>query len=267
MAARCFKMKKICAIYNVWADGLDLLKKSIDNILPCVDAVIVVWSSSSNYGVRNDGCLKFVASPSSPKVIFSQCEPLLNLKVHENETRKRNHGLEIARRLEFDYFIMLDADEFYEQSAFNIEKQYYFDRPEVAGSVCKTKVYFKSPELTVGFDHTLVPFIHKITPVLKFELNNKTYPFTYDKDGHAHIDPTRRLNITTGVEWSNIVMHHFSWVRSDFGMKIQNSAARNNLLKSSINKDLENAKEGVYNEFYRKELKKCENIFNIPVYD
>ena len=257
---------KICAVYNVWADGLDLLKKSIDNILPCVDAVIVVWSQSSNYGVKHDGCFRFVASPSDKKVVFSQYEPDLRLQPHENETRKRNHGLSLAKHLDFDYFVMMDSDEFYEQDSFNIEKDYMIKNPEVAGTVCKTKVYFKSPELTVGFDHTLVPFIHKVTPDLQFKLNCKDYPFTYDNDGAAHIDPTRRLNITKGVEWSNITMHHFSWVRSEYELKIQNSAAKRNLLKSSIYRDLENAKEGVYNEFYRKELQKCENIFNLPVY-
>jgi hypothetical protein len=262
MAAGGFTKMKLIAIYNVWADGLDLLQKSIDNILPCVDAVLVVWSAHSNYGVQHEGCFRFVAACQDKRIIFSQCEPDQRLQPHDNETRKRNHGLKIAKHLEFTHFIMLDGDEFYEQSAFNIEKE-YIKKNDVAGTVCKTKVYFKEPTLTVGYDHTLVPFIHKLTPSLEFKLNSRTYPFAYDKEGHAHIDPTRRLNITSGVEWSDITMHHYSWVRKDFEMKIQNSAARKNLLKSSIYRDLESAKEGSYNEFYRTELKRAENIFNL----
>lgn len=249
---------RLIAIYNVWADGLDLLKPSVENILPVADEVLIVFSNYSNYGHY----IPFRCLDPHERITYSNFEPNLNQSPHVNECEKRNHGLRVAKERGFTHFIGMDADEFYEQEPFRIEK-YRIERQDLAGVVCPIKVYFKSPTLTVGFDHTLVPFIHKVTPGLKFELNNKTYPFAYDEEDHAHIDPTRRLNITHGVEMSSVIMHHYSWLRSDYNLKIENSAARNNLRKSSIYKDLDAAAPGVYNHFYRKELVSCENIFNI----
>lgn len=259
MAENGFKNNmKLVAIYNVWADGLDLLKQSVENILPVVDNVIIVFSNYSNYGHY----IAFTCLDPHEKIQYINFEPNLNNAPHQNEIDKRNFGLNQAKEQGFTHFINLDADEFYEQSEFLTEKK-YIEQNDVAGMVCATRVYFKEPTLTIGLDHTIAPFIHKITPELKFKLNNKTYPFAYDEADNAHIDPTRRLNITTGVKWSHIVMHHFSWVRKDFKLKIENSAARNNLRKSTIYTDLENAAPGVYNHFYRKELQTCENIFNL----
>jgi hypothetical protein len=249
---------RLAAIYCVWGDANDLLQLSIDNIEPVVDGVIVVYSNTSNYG--NTALVKCTPKP---KVNYTNWEPNTARTPHDNETDKRNYGLNLARNSGYTHFIMLDADEFYEQSAFKIEKE-YIEQNDVIGKVCKTKVYFKKPTLTIGFDHTLVPFIHKITPGLQFHFNHKTYPFAYDDQGNAHIDPTRRLNITRGIEWTSITMHHYSWVRSDYNIKIENSAASKNLKKSGIYSDLEKAAEGVYNEFYRKTLTTCDNLFNIP---
>jgi hypothetical protein len=252
------KSMKLASIYNVWADSLDLLKPSVENILPVVDEVIIVFSNYSNFG----HFIPFTCLDPHEKIQYVNFEPNLNNSPHQNEIDKRNFGLNHAKEKGFSHFINMDADEFYEQEDFRIEK-YYIEKKDLAGMVCRTKVYFKSPTLTVGFDHTLVPFIHKLTPDFKFILNNKTYPFAYDEDGHAHIDPTRRPNITKGVEMSNVVMNHYSWLRSDYNLKIENSAARNNLRKSSIYKDLEDAAPGVYNQFYRRELTECANIFNL----
>jgi hypothetical protein len=110
----------------------------------------------------------------------------------------------------------------------------------------------------------LVPFIHKITDGLKFEWNTK-YPFAFEgPKREIRIDPTRQLNIISGVEMSEITMHHMSWIRSDIKKKIRNSSARQNIEKSTIVRDYRNAKEGYYCEFYRTKLEACENLFNLP---
>lgn len=254
---------KLAAVYNIWGDT-DMLKHSIANIRPMVDVVIVIYSVTSNFGNRcdRDGSNESYPFEETP-IWFFQCEPDLRIAPHHNECNKRNFGLNKAREYGVTHFVMMDADEFYERSEF--EKEWKrIEQNDISGTVCRTKVYFKKPTLTVGFDHTLVPFIHKITPSLQFQLNSKTYPFAYDSAGNAHIDPTRRLNISSGVEWSDITMHHYSWLRSDYNLKIENSAARNNLKRSSIYSDLEKAAPGVYNEFYRAELQECDNIFNLP---
>ena len=253
---------RLCAIYNVWFDTLDLLGHSIDNILPVVDGVIVIWSTKSNHGHTCDlddmefkqGVYYFLREPSQGKT------------PHENEIGKRNFGLIKAQQLGFTHFIMMDGDEFYEQSAFRIEKD-SVQVNDTIGLVCKTKVYIKSPTLTIGYDHTLVPFIHKITPHLKYTLNNRTYPFGIDKNGQPRIDPTRKLNITSGVEWSDITMHHFSYVRKDINMKINNSSANLRRSANTIHEEMRDAKPGYMSKLYHKEIVECENLFNLPVYD
>tara|TARA_R110000868_G_scaffold199747_2_gene446363 strand:- start:1419 stop:2195 length:777 start_codon:yes stop_codon:yes gene_type:complete len=248
---------KLCAIYNVW-DDWDLLYHSTRSISDLVDGVIIVYSDTSNFGE--------MASTQKKWVMFDaleyNLEPDLSKSPAENERAKRNYGLDKARELGYTHFLMMDADEFYEPEPFLKEKQRFIDNPDLAGLVCGLKCYFKLPTLSVE-DKTLVPFIHKITPNLKFEWNTK-YPFAFEgAKREIRIDPTRQMNITEGVEWSEIIMHHMSWIRSDVKKKIRNSTARQNIEKSTILTDYCHAKEGYYCEFYGKTLVACENLFNI----
>jgi hypothetical protein len=240
---------KLAAIYCAWADGLDLLPYSVYNIYPVVDKVIIIWSERSNTGQFRE----FIFDPIQENVSLFQFEG--------SETEKRNFGLQKAKEHGFTHFLMMDSDEFYLQEDVIREKE-LVESNNINGLVCRLKVLFKKPTLCVD-DHTLVPFIHKLFHNTQTG-NYKDYPFAYDSAGNAHIDPTRRINCFDRIEMSEVIMYHASWIRSDFNLKIENSAARNNLKKSSIYRDLEKAGPGKYNEFYRSELKECENIFNIP---
>ena len=253
---------KLAACYNTWGDW-DLLTASINNILPVVDMVIVVHSSKSNYGEVDAGPYQWV---DDPKVYYEQYEPPLHVALH-SETAKRNHSLELARLAGATHYISMDADEFYDQEQFKQERQKFEENDYLAGLVCKTRVYFSRPDLSIGIDTTLAPFIHKITPTLKHEFNRK-YPFAWE-GLNIRIDPTRSFNITSGVEMSPIVMEHFSWVRKDeeaYKGKIRNSTAKAHLERSNILQDLANAKEGYFCEFYGKPLVRVPNRFNIPFY-
>ncbi|HEU5290805.1 MAG TPA: hypothetical protein VFU05_09200 [Cyclobacteriaceae bacterium] len=247
---------KLCAIYCVWGD-YDLLYHSTENIRPLVDGVIIVASEKSNYGELHE-------IPFWGRDFLVNREPQFYHPMN-SETDKRNYGLKIAREQGYTHFIMMDADEFYECEDVSREKQKFIDRPDLQGLVCRTRVYFKSPRLTIGFDTTLVPFMHKITPSLKHEFNRR-YPFAWE--GHnIRIDPTRSLNINSGVEMCDTVMHHYSWVRKDYEKKIRNSTARQNIEKSTIREDLVLAKDGYKVKFYDKVLYTVENKFNLPEYD
>lgn len=240
---------KLVAVFNCWADGLDLLHYSVDNILPVVDGVIIIWSEKGNSGEYRE----FMFDPMSDKVKMYQCEG--------SETAKRNFGLEKAKQLGFTHFLIMDSDEFYKQDDVLQEKE-RIDREDLNGMVCRLKVLFKKPTLMVD-DHTLVPFISKLFSDTQVG-NFKFYPFAYDEQGNAHIDPTRRINCNYRIGMSDIFMYHASWIRKDYDLKIRNSAAANNLKKSSIYRDLENAVPGAYNEFYRANLQECDNIFKLP---
>lgn len=249
---------KLCAIYNVWSDW-DLLKHSVNNIRPLVDGVIIIASEKSNYGE-----LDKIPSCWMDSELYSR-EPQFSHPMN-SETDKRNYGLQIAREQGYTHFLMMDSDEFYEPEQLLKEKQRFIDNPDLAGLVCASQVYFKSPTLTIGLDTTRVPFIHKLTPNLKHEFN-RSYPYAWDEKRQIRIDPTRSLNINEGIEWSDIIMHHMSWVRKDYEKKIRNSTARNNIEKSTIREDLRVAKAGELCKFYGKILSAAPNLFNLPEYD
>lgn len=248
---------KLTAIYNVW-DDWDLLSYSVKAIEPLVDGIIIVASEKSNYGHKSP-----IPNEWRSKIVLY--EPAPGRSPRENETAKRNHGLELAKRVGYTHFLTMDADEFYEPEPFLKAKEIFHVKQNLAGLVCLCQTYFKSPQLTIGLDTTLVPFIHKLTDHIKHGFN-RAYPFAWE--GHSiRIDPTRSLNIHSGVEKIDLVMHHYSWVRKDYEKKIKNSTARQNLERSCILKDLVEAKEGYFVEYYQKTLVRASVDFEIPEYE
>lgn len=241
---------------------------------PLVDGVIIIASTKSNFG------------DVSPVSLYTHIwEPDPNKPPVENERTKRNFGLQKARQEGYTHFLMMDADEFYDPTEFKKEWA-RFEDPNLLGLVCRVRCYFGLPTLTIGYDVTLVPFIHKITPKLCFTWN-KNYPFAWSTvDGvpwtqgkQIRIDPTRQMNIDynpstvpdewgkldkSGVKWSDITMFHYSWIRSDVKKKIRNSTARSNIERSTILTDYCQAKDGYFCEFYGKTLVSCPNDFGVP---
>lgn len=259
---------KLCAVIISWGDDDAMLSLLLERTSYLVDGSILINSKFSNFGEVAE---ERVQTSLDGKHISFNWEPDLTKDPRTNETAKRQFGLDKARELGYTHFIMMDADEFYLPEEFNKEKQRFIDNPDLAGLVCRVKCYFRSPTLTIGYDTTLVPFIHKITPSLRFEFN-RNYPFAWtDTDSipftekkRIRIDPTRSMNINSGVEWSDITMHHFSWVRTDIKKKIRNSTARQNLERSTIVQDYQHAKPGYFLQFYGKTLEEVPNVFGLP---
>lgn len=249
---------KLCAIYNVW-DDWDLFELSIKNIsqvLDDINDIVLVTSEKSNYGEYSE-----VPDKWKRLVVTNRREPI-HAHPMDSETDRRNYGLQVARDRGFTHFITMDADEFYDPSEFQSAKDYLNNNQHINGLVVESQVYFKSPTLTVGKDITLVPHIHKLTPTIRHEFN-KNYPFAWSGK-QLRIDPTRSLNINSGVEMFDCTMHHYSWVRKDYEKKIRNSTARPNLERSTIREDLRFAKEGYFCKFYGKSLVRAQVNFNIP---
>lgn len=242
---------RLCVIINYW-DGGEILPYAVKQWHKLNVDVIIVYSNMSNYrALANNSAL--LSQPIYKDCILFKCEPLDSLQAVDNERRKRNFGLQKARELGYTHFITADADEIYE--SVDVDS-------ELDGTVVGCQTYFKSPTLTIGLDVTLVPFVHKLTPTIAHAWN-RNYPFAFDPG--IRIDPTRQMNINRGVQFNhNIVMHHFSWVRKDYNMKIQNSTARNNILRSSILNDLVQCKEGDICQFYNRRLVRATVDFGIP---
>lgn len=242
----------ICAIINFWC-GYEVLPFAVKQWHKLGVDVIIVYSNTSNYRMlRNNSAL--LSRPEYKDCILFKCEPLDSLQPVDNERRKRNYGIEKARGLGYTHFITADADELYESVDVDLN---------AAGTVVGCQTYFKTPTLTIGLDVTLVPFVHKLTPNIAHAWN-RTYPFAFDKNGGIRIDPSRQLNINDGVAFrSDIVMHHYSYVRDDINVKIENSTARNNIRKSVVLNDLQNAKPGYFCKYYQKVLTEAPNLFGI----
>lgn len=243
---------RLALIYIVWSD-FDWLEISLKHMRPLVDGVIIVASTYSNHGEYSP-----IPNEFKNNELFIR-EPHFNIPMH-SETDKRNYGLDLARAQGYTHFLMADADEVYEAGPFLKSKE-LFKNPNLKGLVCNCQTYFKSPLLTIGLDITLVPFIHEITPTLRFEFNRR-YPFAWEGN-QIRIDPTRSMNINSGVERIDLTMHHYSWVRKDYQKKIRNSTARKNLERSNILQQLLQPKEGDFIDFYNKHLTRSTVDFGI----
>lgn len=253
---------KLASIINVWADCVELLPFCIKNHLQFCDGVIVIWSQTSNHGVKNDAVFEYIlANGHDSRVEFVQLEPMKNVKPLVNETRKRNHGIDIARRKGFTHFIIADADEMYIPEEVEQEKK-RFNNPSLNGLVCGMFVFVKSPLLWAD-THTRVAFIQKITKDVSVGMF-KEFPFAYEGK-KAFIDPSRRISHRKGIEFSEIMMHHFSYIRKNIDLKIDNSSAKLKRSRQIIYDELRYAKPGYVSRLYHQPLQECLNYFDICI--
>lgn len=251
---------KLVAIFICW-DDWEILTHAIESIAPQVEGIIVIGSTESSSGEFSPIPSEFYDNPDFD-MFLKQPDPTKSRR--ENETDKRNFGLDKAREIGYTHFIMLDADEFYPD--FTEEKK-RFEDPELIGLVCASRLYFKEPTLCFE-DSTRVPFIHRLTTDIRFEKNYQ-YPFSVNEKDNPAIDPTRTMNVNNLkgnlIQWSEVKMHHFSYLRSDIRKKIRNSAGqRVKTFQHLLLDDYRNAKEGYRMGFFNKTLERTENIFNLP---
>ena len=256
---------KLCSILNVWACTVELLPFCIKNHLQFSDGIIVVWSQHSNHWQKDDSVLEYIlANGHDPRVEFHQLEPMRALKPLANETRKRNHGLDIARQKGFTHFLITDADEFYLTEEIEKDKQRFHDS-SLKGLVSPLLVYIAKPTLYTT-DHTLVPTIQRLTKEV-YVGNFKEYPFAYDSQGQAHIDPSRRPFFYKGIEMSDTVCHHYSYLRKNIDLKIDNSSANLRRSRQVIYDELRNARPGYISKLYHQPLEECPNYFRLPLWE
>lgn len=254
---------RLCSIINVWACCIELLPFCIKNHLAFSDGVIVLWSQTSNHGQKSDACLEYIlANGHDSRVEFIQLEPMNGVKPLVNETRKRNHGIDIARQKRFTHFMVCDADEFYLPEEIEKDKLKFQDS-KLNGLVSGLFVYISKPTLYTN-DHTLVPTIHRMTKDV-YVGNFRDYPFAHYASGQARVDPSRRPFFLNGIQMSDTKCHHFSYVRRDIDLKINNSSANLKKSRELIYKELKEAKSGRHCNLYNQPLQETENFFNLPL--
>src|SRR5687767_259734 len=132
---------RLVSIINSWVDAIELLPFCIDNHSKFCDHVIVVWSMNSNHGKYDDSMLRFICDyKNDGRVTFHQLEPQSKQTALLNETRKRNYGIDVARKSGFTHFLIADQDEFYGPDQMNWDKD-KIEQFDLNGMVHEIKVY------------------------------------------------------------------------------------------------------------------------------
>ena len=231
------------AIYSIW-DGEELLKYSIDSIRSGIDKIISVTQLKSNHGVfysgGHDKAVELLKMGLIDEII--EYEPNLKYNPMRNEKIKRSKGLEVAKQMGGNYYMMMDCDEMWLK----------VPKPNQAHQM---KTFFKYPTLQYEtYENYHVAGL--------IELNSSS------KIGGScgfWVDPTRTPNrkLTLGSE----IMHHYSYVRTDINRKIENSSAKSNIFAKNkqLKTDYEKACNGYELGFTDNKLVSVPNYFNIEI--
>ena len=126
---------KLIAIVNLF-DGEEMLPFLINNIKPHVDGIIVVWQDVSNWGESYTPKLIH-----DSKTIYSHYVPKKAIPPHQNETAKRNFGLQKAIAFGATHILMMDVDEFYDSNDFAREKERIY-KNNLNGLVCQLECFW-----------------------------------------------------------------------------------------------------------------------------
>lgn len=239
--------------YSVY-DGVELLEASIRNIRESVDYINVVYQLKSWYGAEAEQELYPLLLKLKDEGLIDELiefKPNYKIKPRTNEDIKRRLGLKYARRAHLDYFMTMDADEFYIKEEFEQAKKTILEKG-IESAFCPIVDYGLKPTRRVIRNAPYaVQFFFKLTPFSHLGKN---------KNAIAIADTTRTLAKPFFFENVNqcmcldVEMHHMSWVRHDLASKFQNSSGR-----SDINFVLDD-------EFYKncdKNCVDCKDIFNL----
>jgi len=221
---------KLAAIYNVF-DGEELLEQSINSIKECVDYIIVVYQTTSNFGVFNpdveDTVINLYKKGLINEYISYKTSPI---GPQMNELNKKNIGLEKVKSLGYTHFMTMDCDEFYFKEEFNKAKE-FIKTKDIDTSVCWIQNYHKIPEYRViGLSEPYkVPFINKIYDNTQLVLGGEYFV--------SQIDPTRIVNTYHNphlFDKKDILMHHYTTIRKDIRKKYESWTCRLNYKNDGV---------------------------------
>lgn len=209
---------KLAACYTVF-DGLEMLHGAMKSVAPFVDEFIILYQTVSNHGEVDNSVwdqLQFITSKfTNVHCVFYQTD--LSLMDKLNELNKHNLGLKKAKELNCTHFFFAACDHYY--------LPYEFQKAKQISQYCDLTLtgmftYYKYPEwqLTPMEDYYM-PFICKLYPHTEFVWGVWKLPYL--------VDPSVRINTTQKhylFEESEIMLHHYSMVRTDLEKKFRNAA-------------------------------------------
>jgi hypothetical protein len=207
---------RLAALYSVF-NGLELLEKSIEQINPFCDFIVICYQNTSNKGEFNPKVEQFVQRFNGKKFYLLPFEPEFSVNTKENERRKHQSMLDFAKVLGASHFMFSATDHFYLHSEF---EKVMNDASRYDVTFTKMFTYYKYPtwRLTPIEDYHM-PFICKLYPNTDV-IKSRHYP--------VKVDPS--IQFSTCDNWKvydqlEIMMHHYSMIRQDIEGKFRNAAA------------------------------------------
>lgn len=213
---------KLAAIYNIF-DGEELLQASIDSLRMNVDVVILVCQKISNYGNPHPDPDRMNKFEGVDRIIWYDPNVKLRDKFNgqRNESIKRVLGCKTALEMGATHFLHVDCDECYDADEFFRAKERIFTEG-ADSSACKLYTYFKLPIYRVDPpEEYYVPFIHRLDS--KQSRFGKKVKYPVNVDPSRRTSPNEKFILFTPEE---LMMHHFSYVRSDIQKKFANNSSQ-----------------------------------------
>ena len=243
-------------------NGLELLSRSLINILSSVDNIVICHQKVSNKGNEFDApefnakILLRLAQIHKVHIIYF--EPDLNKSTKQNERDKHNKMIAYARSIKSTHFIMGACDHFYEKEQIEFAKKYVIEN-DIDVSLTPMYTYYKNSGLRLHpIEDYYMPFICKITNETKIE--NGKYP--YKVDPSVMVFPFKSIHL---FDIKECVLHHYSMVRVDILNKFTNAAASIRWTPDEVLKfidEFENAKLGDEIKYFQgRKLVKAPLIF------
>lgn len=203
-------------------NGLELLERCVDHYSPMVSDIIICWQRTSNKGNVSDEVEPMVRAIKKKyygNIALAEYFPDFTVNTKENERRKHNLMLAVAKAHSCSHFILSATDHFYHQEEFEHGKR-LVESMNYDVTFTKMFTYYKKPtwQLT-PIENYYAPFIIKLHKETSFE-KERSYPLL--------VDPSLKVN--TKNNWYlfkefEIMMHHYSMVRNDVQNKFDNAAA------------------------------------------
>lgn len=209
---------KVAALYTAF-NGLELLEKSIEQIVDYVDVVVIAYQNVSNLGEWSHEVEPFVKGLESEKIHVLEFEPNLNRTTKQNERAKLQMRIDYARSIGCTHFFSSATDHFYNSEHFGRAVTHSIIN-DYDVTFTRMFTYYKHPTWQIDpIEDYFMPFICKIHPNTKVE---------YQKNYPVKVDPSIMLNTCKKYHVfpiGKIMMHHFSMVRVDIENKFRNAAA------------------------------------------
>jgi len=238
----------------------ELLEQSIANHIDLVDGIIICYQEISNTGNK----ITFpIEKFTHEKLTIVKYEPNLILGTKSNEIWKHNLMIKTAKNKGFSHIILSACDHFFSEPQFQYAKLQVI-RNNYDITYTKMFTYYKEPiyQITPIEDYYM-PFIIKLHLDTQVANNART---------PVRVDPSVKINTIAKYKVfaeNEIMLHHYSMIRSDIRAKFSNAASSIRWTKDQVRtfiEEYDNFKVGEPLTYFQgRTTIKVDNIFNIEI--